>query len=61
MTASESWLAWDGLSNQGIVERLFVNQLTIRTYIHRATMKLGARNSSSPVAIAHRKGLVRAF
>ncbi|HEX6342383.1 response regulator transcription factor [Umezawaea sp.] len=53
-------LAAHGLSNQEIGERLFVSPLTVRTHIHRAMSKVGARDRAQLVVIAYQQGLVRA-
>jgi DNA-binding NarL/FixJ family response regulator len=53
-------LAAHGLSNQDIAERLFVSPLTVRTHIHRAMTKVGARDRAQLVVIAYQQGLVRA-
>ncbi|MGW4945352.1 response regulator [Actinoplanes sp. NPDC004185] len=52
-------LAAHGLSNQEIAERLVVSPLTVRTHIHRAMMKAGARDRAQLVVIAYQEGLVR--
>ncbi len=52
-------LAAHGLSNQEIAERLVVSPLTVRTHIHRAMMKVGARDRAQLVVAAYRQGLVR--
>ena len=52
-------LAAHGLSNQEIAERLFLSPLTVRTHVHRAMMKLGARDRAQLVVIAYQEGLVR--
>ena len=48
-----------GLSNQEIADRLVVSPLTIRTHVHRAMTKLGARDRAQLVVIAYQEGLVR--
>ena len=53
-------LAAHGLSNQEIAERLFLSPLTVRTHVHRAMTKLGARDRAQLVVIAYQEGLVRA-
>ena len=53
-------LAAHGLSNQEIAERLVVSPLTVRTHVHRAMTKLGARDRAQLVVIAYQEGLVRA-
>ncbi|GAA3925250.1 response regulator transcription factor [Actinoplanes auranticolor] len=52
-------LAAHGLSNQEIAERLVVSPLTVRTHIHRAMMKVGARDRAQLVVAAYQQGLVR--
>ncbi|MEU8610000.1 response regulator transcription factor [Actinoplanes sp. NPDC048791] len=52
-------LAAHGLSNQEIAERLVVSPLTVRTHIHRAMMKVGARDRAQLVVVAYQQGLVR--
>jgi DNA-binding NarL/FixJ family response regulator len=52
-------LAAHGLSNQEIAERLFVSPLTVRTHIHRAMMKVRARDRAQLVVFAYQQGLVR--
>jgi DNA-binding NarL/FixJ family response regulator len=52
-------LAAHGLSNQQIAERLVVSPLTVRTHIHRAMMKIGARDRAQLVVAAYQQGLVR--
>ena len=53
-------LAAEGQSNQEIAERLFVSPLTVRTHVHRAMMKLNARDRAQLVVIAYQTGLVQA-
>ncbi|MCZ2811949.1 response regulator transcription factor [Modestobacter sp. VKM Ac-2979] len=52
-------LAAHGLSNQQIADRLIVSPLTVRTHVHRAMMKLGARDRAQLVVIAYQEGLAR--
>ncbi|AGZ44021.1 response regulator transcription factor [Actinoplanes friuliensis] len=52
-------LAAHGLSNQDIAQRLVVSPLTVRTHIHRAMTKVGARDRAQLVVIAYQQGLVR--
>ena len=52
-------LAARGLSNQEIAERLVVSPLTVRTHIHRAMMKIQARDRAQLVVAAYQQGLVR--
>ena len=53
-------LAAEGRSNTEIAEDLTVSPLTVRTHIHRAMTKLGARDRAQLVVIAYQTGLVRA-
>ncbi|WP_250008305.1 response regulator transcription factor [Actinoplanes sp. M2I2] len=52
-------LAAHGLSNQEIADRLTVSPLTVRTHIHRAMTKVGARDRAQLVVVAYQQGLVR--
>jgi DNA-binding NarL/FixJ family response regulator len=52
-------LAAEGLSNDEIAEKLYVSPLTVRTHIHRAMTKLGARDRAQLVVIAYQSGLVQ--
>nr|WP_221379162.1 response regulator transcription factor [Actinoplanes polyasparticus] len=52
-------LAAHGLSNQEIADRLTVSPLTVRTHIHRAMMKVRARDRAQLVVLAYQQGLVR--
>jgi DNA-binding NarL/FixJ family response regulator len=52
-------LAAHGLSNQEIAERLVLSPLTVRTHIHRAMMKVRARDRAQLVVVAYQQGLVR--
>ena len=54
-----AWVA-EGHSNEEIAEKLFVSPLTVRTHVHRAMAKLGARDRAQLVVIAYQSGLVRA-
>ncbi|MGW3985548.1 response regulator transcription factor [Streptomyces sp. NPDC004830] len=53
-------LAAEGRSNAEIADDLTVSPLTVRTHIHRAMTKLGARDRAQLVVIAYQTGLVRA-
>uniref|UniRef100_UPI00117BE8AC response regulator transcription factor n=1 Tax=Streptomyces antimycoticus TaxID=68175 RepID=UPI00117BE8AC len=53
-------LAAEGRSNTEIAEILTLSPLTVRTHIHRAMMKLGARDRAQLVVIAYQTGLVQA-
>jgi DNA-binding NarL/FixJ family response regulator len=53
-------LAAEGRSNTEIAEHLTVSPLTVRTHIHRAMTKLGARDRAQLVVIAYQTGLVQA-
>ncbi|WP_169797861.1 response regulator transcription factor, partial [Streptomyces neyagawaensis] len=48
-----------GLSNDEIAEKLYVSPLTVRTHIHRAMTKLGARDRAQLVVMAYQSGLVQ--
>ncbi|MFJ8111740.1 response regulator [Streptomyces sp. NPDC096132] len=54
-----AWVA-EGHSNEEIAEKLFVSPLTVRTHVHRAMTKLGARDRAQLVVIAYQTGLVQA-
>ncbi|MPY50009.1 response regulator transcription factor [Streptomyces acidicola] len=53
-------LAAEGHSNDEIAGKLVVSPLTVRTHVHRAMAKLGARDRAQLVVIAYQSGLVRA-
>ncbi|MER8155914.1 response regulator transcription factor [Streptomyces sp. NPDC094472] len=53
-------LAAEGRSNAEIAEILTLSPLTVRTHVHRAMMKLGARDRAQLVVIAYQTGLVQA-
>ncbi|WP_030946528.1 response regulator [Streptomyces sp. NRRL S-646] len=53
-----AWVA-EGHSNEEIGEKLFLSPLTVRTHVHRAMMKLGARDRAQLVVIAYQSGLVQ--
>ncbi|GKQ38935.1 response regulator transcription factor [Streptomyces sp. A012304] len=53
-------LAAEGRSNTEIAEDLHLSPLTVRTHIHRAMTKLGARDRAQLVVIAYQSGLVQA-
>jgi DNA-binding NarL/FixJ family response regulator len=53
-------LAAEGRSNTEIAEALTLSPLTVRTHIHRAMTKLGARDRAQLVVIAYQTGLVQA-
>ncbi|MDQ0948886.1 DNA-binding NarL/FixJ family response regulator [Streptomyces phaeochromogenes] len=53
-------LAAEGRSNDEIAESLVVSPLTVRTHVHRAMTKLGARDRAQLVVIAYQSGLVQA-
>lgn len=48
-----------GLSNDEIAERLHLSPLTVKTHIHRAMMKLAARDRAQLVVLAYEAGLVQ--
>ncbi|CBG73604.1 MULTISPECIES: response regulator transcription factor [Streptomyces] len=52
-------LAAEGSSNDEIAEKLYVSPLTVRTHVHRAMTKLGARDRAQLVVMAYQSGLVR--
>jgi DNA-binding NarL/FixJ family response regulator len=52
-------LAAEGRSNTEIADKLYVSPLTVRTHVHRAMTKLGARDRAQLVVIAYQSGLVR--
>jgi DNA-binding NarL/FixJ family response regulator len=52
-------LAAEGRSNDEIADHLVVSPLTVRTHIHRAMMKLDARDRAQLVVIAYQSGLVQ--
>ncbi|MEU6374857.1 response regulator transcription factor [Streptomyces sp. NPDC046909] len=54
-----AWVA-EGHANEEIAEKLFVSPLTVRTHVHRAMTKLGARDRAQLVVIAYQSGLVQA-
>jgi DNA-binding NarL/FixJ family response regulator len=54
-----AWVA-EGHSNEEIAGKLFVSPLTVRTHVHRAMTKLGARDRAQLVVMAYQSGLVRA-
>jgi len=51
-------LVGEGLSNEGIAERLVVSPATARTHVSRAMVKLGARDRAQLVVFAYQSGLV---
>jgi len=53
-----TWVA-EGHSNEEIGGKLFVSPLTVRTHVHRAMTKLGARDRAQLVVIAYQSGLVQ--
>jgi DNA-binding NarL/FixJ family response regulator len=52
-------LVAEGLSNEAIADHLYISRQTVRTHVHRAMAKLGARDRAQLVVIAYRAGLVR--
>ncbi|MFD5989720.1 response regulator [Streptomyces cyaneofuscatus] len=52
-------LAAEGRSNTEIAELLTLSPLTVRTHIHRAMTKLGARDRAQLVVIAYQTALVQ--
>ncbi|MER7923002.1 response regulator transcription factor [Streptomyces sp. NPDC096057] len=53
-------LAAEGKSNTEIAEHLTLSPLTVRTHVHRAMTKLGARDRAQLIVIAYQTGLVQA-
>ncbi|MFD4542269.1 response regulator [Streptomyces bauhiniae] len=53
-------LAAQGKSNTEIAQDLTLSPLTVRTHIHRAMTKLGARDRAQLVVIAYQTGLAQA-
>ncbi|WSQ10632.1 response regulator transcription factor [Streptomyces sp. NBC_01231] len=53
-------LVAEGLSNTEIADDLTLSPLTVRTHVHRAMTKLGARDRAQLVVMAYQTGLVRA-
>ena len=49
----------EGLSNEGIAERLVVSPATAKTHVSRAMGKLRAHDRAQLVVIAYESGLVR--
>jgi DNA-binding NarL/FixJ family response regulator len=52
-------LVGEGLTNEGIAERLVVSPATAKTHVSRAMIKLHARDRAQLVVIAYETGLVR--
>lgn len=52
-------LVAEGLSNQAIAEYLVISRQTVRTHVHRAMAKIGARDRAQLVVSAYQTGLVR--
>jgi DNA-binding NarL/FixJ family response regulator len=50
-------LVAEGLSNDGIAERLVISPATARTHVSRAMLKLGARDRAQLVVFAYQSGL----
>jgi DNA-binding NarL/FixJ family response regulator len=51
-------LVAEGLSNDGIAERLYVSPATAKTHVSRAMVKLNARDRAQLVVFAYETGLV---
>jgi DNA-binding NarL/FixJ family response regulator len=49
----------EGLTDEGIAERLGISKSTVETYWRRGQAKLHAQNRANAVAIAVREGLIR--
>jgi DNA-binding NarL/FixJ family response regulator len=54
-----AWVA-EGHSNEEIAAKLYVSPLTVRTHVHRAMTKLGARDRAQLVVMAYQSGLAQA-
>ncbi|MEV5826402.1 response regulator transcription factor [Spirillospora sp. NPDC052242] len=52
-------LAAQGLSNAEIADALVISPFTVRSHVHRAMVKLDARDRAQLVVIAYQTGLVR--
>ncbi|MGI5291755.1 response regulator transcription factor [Nonomuraea polychroma] len=52
-------LVAQALSNQEIVERLFVAEQTVKTHVGRVLMKPGLRDRAQAIVFAYESGLVR--
>ncbi|MET8829896.1 response regulator transcription factor [Streptomyces sp. NPDC004610] len=52
-------LVAEGLSNEVIADYLIISRQTVRTHVHRAMAKLGARNRAQLVVFAYQTGLAR--
>ncbi|MFF0225802.1 response regulator [Streptomyces sp. NPDC004629] len=52
-------LAALGRSNDEIADALFLSPFTVRSHIHRAMTKVGARDRAQLVVVAYQSGLVR--
>ncbi|MGH3175822.1 MAG: response regulator [Streptosporangiaceae bacterium] len=50
-------LVAEGLSNDGIADRLVISPATARTHVSRAMLKLGARDRAQLVVFAYQSGL----
>ncbi|MEU1480698.1 response regulator transcription factor [Streptomyces sp. NPDC005760] len=55
-----AWVA-EGHSNDETAAKLFVSPLTVRTHVHRAMTKLGARDRAQLVVMAYQSGPVQAL
>ena len=51
-------LVAEGLTNEGIAERLVLSPATARTHVHRAMAKLNVRDRAQLVVLAYQTGLV---
>jgi DNA-binding CsgD family transcriptional regulator len=53
-------LAADGNDNRATARLLLISEDTVKSHLHRAYRKLGARNRAHAVAICFRRGLLTA-
>ena len=49
--------AAQGLDNDAIAKRLFISQLTVKTHINRAMMKLDVHDRAALIALAYKAGI----
>jgi DNA-binding NarL/FixJ family response regulator len=48
-----------GLSNDEISGKIYISPATVKTHVHRAMTKLGARDRAQLVVFAYQAGLIR--